>query len=261
VIVATAPQLIDLIRLNTVDASLATICIVDAVDSPTPPRFSADVQFVYTKLDPEVTTVLIEDSGTELPELLDLLRRPAIINADRGRPLSPNRLNPVPIEEPRMKNLPVDPAELQRTVKSIVQHIHDEEDPVQMTRYKRLFKKYTSVFNRGYVAAYLLKQLVEDGRTPLAAREKKPKSKANNDTEQQSIFVSIGRNRRVHTRDLITFFTSADGITRDDIGQIKVLDNYSFVEVSSDKAQAAIDALNNKELRGRKLTVNFARRK
>ena len=73
--------------------------------------------------------------------------------------------------------------------------------------------------------------------------------------------MSIGRNRRVHSRDLVTLFTSADGVTESDIGQVKVLDNYSFVEVEPGKAQQAIDALNGTDFRGRKLTVNFARKR
>ncbi len=160
-----------------------------------------------------------------------------------------------------MEKLPLDPAAVESAISDIVDHVHDEEDPILMTRYKRLFRKYTTIFNRGYVSAYLLKQAVEAGRSP--SRRKKSSEKANQESTDghQSIFVSIGRNRRVHTRDLITFFTSAEGVSREDIGQIKVLDNYSFVEVDSDKAQAAIDALNGTELRGRKLTVNFARRK
>ena len=44
--------------------------------------------------------------------------------------------------------------------------------------------------------------------------------------------MSIGRNRRVHSSDLATLFTSADGVTESDLGQVKVLDNYSFVELT-----------------------------
>ena len=50
-------------------------------------------------------------------------------------------------------------------------------------------------------------------------------------------------------------------MSQEDIGQVKVLDNYSFVEINPDKAQMAIDSLNGTELRGRKITVNFARKK
>jgi hypothetical protein len=161
----------------------------------------------------------------------------------------------------RMEKLPVDPAAVESAISDIVEQIQDEEDPILMTRYKRLFRKYTTLFNRGYVSAFLLKKVVEAGRSPSRKKRGGEKPSQQSSDGHQSIFVSIGRNRRVHTRDLITFFTSAEGVTRDDIGQIKVLDNYSFVEVNAEKAQAAIDALNGTELRGRKLTVNFARRK
>ena len=76
-----------------------------------------------------------------------------------------------------------------------------------------------------------------------------------------SVFIGIGKNRRVFPRDLVALFTEVEGITGDDIGQIKILDNYSFMEINPDRAQTAIDAVNGREFRGRKLNVNYARRK
>jgi hypothetical protein len=143
-------------------------------------------------------------------------------------------------------DLPFDPESTAQQLRDIVRRIHEEEDPTEMNQYKRFIKKHVSIFARGYFTAYLFKQLVGGSAAP---------------SSRASIFVSAGRNRRVHARDLMTLFTSADGVTRDDIGQIKVLDNYSFVEVDGSKAKCAIDSLNGTEFRGRKLTVNYARRK
>ena len=154
-----------------------------------------------------------------------------------------------------MKDLPFDPEKLKDRIDEISKSIHHDEDPVELTQYRKFARRHTTIFNRGYVLAYLLKQAIEGGE-PRAPRQNRQA-----DPDKQSVFVSIGRSKRVRSRDLITFFTSANGIGQDDIGQVKVLDNYSFVEVASDKAQAAVDELNGQELRGRKLTVNFARRK
>jgi len=48
---------------------------------------------------------------------------------------------------------------------------------------------------------------------------------------------------------------------REDIGSIRILDNYSFVQVRDTKADEIIAALTGHKFRGRTLTVNFAKPK
>ena len=45
------------------------------------------------------------------------------------------------------------------------------------------------------------------------------------------------------------------------IGDIKVLANYSFVQLYTEDAQTAIDKLNGYDYRGRKLAVSYSRQK
>ena len=79
--------------------------------------------------------------------------------------------------------------------------------------------------------------------------------------EATSIFVSIGKNRRVFPRDLVGLLIAVGGLERDRIGDIKVLANYSFVQLYANDAQTAIDKLNGYDYRGRKLAVSFSRQK
>lgn len=76
-----------------------------------------------------------------------------------------------------------------------------------------------------------------------------------------SIFVSIGKNRRVYPRDLVGLLVAVGGIDRERIGDIKVLANYSFVQLYTEDCQNAIDKLNGYDYRGRKLVVSFSRQK
>ncbi|HPO01979.1 DbpA RNA binding domain-containing protein [Treponema zuelzerae] len=76
-----------------------------------------------------------------------------------------------------------------------------------------------------------------------------------------TLFVSIGRNRRVFPRDLIGLIMQTAQIEREHIGEIRVLDNYSFVQVLTDDAEAVISALNESEYRGRKLAVSYSRKR
>lgn len=81
------------------------------------------------------------------------------------------------------------------------------------------------------------------------------------ESEAVSIFISIGKNRRVYPRDLVGILIAIAGIDRDRIGDIKVLANYSFVQLYSADAQTAIDKLNGYDYRGRKLAVSYSRQK
>ena len=51
------------------------------------------------------------------------------------------------------------------------------------------------------------------------------------------------------------------GIDRERIGDIKVLANYSFVQLYTEDCQTVIDKLNGYDYRGRKLAVSFSRQK
>jgi hypothetical protein len=76
-----------------------------------------------------------------------------------------------------------------------------------------------------------------------------------------TLFVSIGRNRRVYPRDLIGLIMQNVEMEREHIGDIRVLDNYSFVQVITEDAEKIIAALNEFEYRGRKLAVSFSRKR
>jgi len=76
-----------------------------------------------------------------------------------------------------------------------------------------------------------------------------------------TIFISIGRNRRVYPRDLVGLLVSVAGLDRDRIGDIRVLANYSFVQLFKDDTEKAIATLNGYDYRGRKLAVSYSRQK
>ncbi len=134
-------------------------------------------------------------------------------------------------------------------IEEIIRQIHEEENPDELNYYRKLVRKHVPFFTRGYFAAYLLK----NGSTPRKTKK--------NSTQFTSMFVGVGKNRRVFPRDLIQLFSTVDGVSAEDVGEIKILDNYSFAEITTEKASDLIRELNGTEYRGRKLTVNFAKRK
>jgi len=75
------------------------------------------------------------------------------------------------------------------------------------------------------------------------------------------LFVSIGRNRRVFARDLSDHFASKLSLAPGDIGGERVFDKYSFVDILPERAEEAISKLSGSELKGRTITVNYAKKK
>lgn len=133
------------------------------------------------------------------------------------------------------------------TIEKIIQKVKEEEDPEELNRYKKLFKKHVPLTLRGYVTAYLLKYLQTGSKKSLR--------------EMKTLFVSVGKNRRVYPKDLARFFSSHLNLKRNEIGNIKVLDSYSFIDIPEEYSKRAINQLDGKEFRGRKITVNHARKK
>ena len=136
---------------------------------------------------------------------------------------------------------------IQAQIKSLLKIIKENADPLELNEYRRIFRQNTPIHLRAYFAAYLL--MTSTGSIPSSGSEFK------------SLFVSVGKNKKVFPRDLKQLFITQLGITEAEIGNIKVLDNYSFVDIAEPYAQKAIDTLNATGFRGRKLTVNYSRKK
>lgn len=73
------------------------------------------------------------------------------------------------------------------------------------------------------------------------------------------LFISIGRGRRVFPREILGLIASKTSVSKDDIGAIRIFDNYSFIQVRTTAADEIIETLNGKTFRGRSLVVNYAR--
>ena len=128
--------------------------------------------------------------------------------------------------------------------------ITEQENPEILNEYRRIFRRSVPLHLRAYISAYLLKEY-------FAGKGSKDEDKDGSST----LFVSIGKTRKVFPRDLSRLFSETLKLPTALNGSIKVLDNYSFIEVPDSEAERAIELLNNSEYRGRKITVNYARKK
>ncbi len=152
-----------------------------------------------------------------------------------------------------------------------IHSIKTEEDPFELNNLKKVFKKSVPFFMRSYVAVYMLKKLTnvslreEKTSRSASSREKKaPYKRSREDFDEslyETLFFSVGRKRRVYPKDIVGLLMQNAKLEKTQIGLIRVLDNYSFVQIMKEDAQKVIDLLNGFEFRGRKLTVSFSRKK
>ena len=113
--------------------------------------------------------------------------------------------------------------------------------------YKKIFKRTIPRSMRPWISAYLLRQSV---------KSRSPRTLA----DAASLFISVGRNRKVYPKNLIHLFIHTGKIEREEIGEIKIFDNYSFIEIKAPVARKVIDNLDGINFRGRTLNVNFAKK-
>lgn len=162
----------------------------------------------------------------------------------------------------------------------ILKKVESDNDPETLNQLKKIFKKNIPLTRRMYVAAYLVKQANSHsfGRFNKNERfnkterndrfNKNERSERTEKTERQhiqidadkaaTIFVGVGRNRRVFARDILGLLSNVAELDREKIGEIKVLANYSFVTLFKEDAEKAISKLNGFDFRGRKLAVDYS---
>ena len=168
-----------------------------------------------------------------------------------------------------------DEEQLISSLKDLIEAIKTQENPEELNLYRRIFKKAVPLTMRSYVAAYFIKQTGIGGnriyrrdsrngigKSPFkqnSARPVRPKVILAEE-ESTSLFIGVGRKRGIFPKDIITLLIQGAGISREHIGDIRILDNYCFVQVMQDEAETIIEKLNNSYYRGRNLTVSHSRK-
>lgn len=162
----------------------------------------------------------------------------------------------------------LDKEKAKRNLEAVLEKLNSETDISLLNEYKKLYKNEISFFRRSWAAAWLFmyydrKEIpsIKAAVNKISSEEKNPSETALTENESKRLFISVGKNRRLFPRDIITLIMSKTKAARDDIGVIRILDNYSFVQVRDKKADEIIEALNGTKFRGRTMTVNYAKPK
>ncbi|MCL2192739.1 MAG: DbpA RNA binding domain-containing protein [Treponema sp.] len=193
----------------------------------------------------------------------------------------------------------IDTEKTQKIVSQVLEKIKAEVDPWLLDEYHSLFKREVSLFNRSRVAAYLLMLVEQGkglrlfdrdapgsrhkatGRNNYARPERDGRRARSDrnfssgtgsridgpdsqryplaDKDSKWLFFSVGRSRRISPREILSLINTKTALPKEDIGAIRIFDNYSFVQVRDTVAETIIVALTGHVFRGRPLAVNYAK--
>jgi len=161
-----------------------------------------------------------------------------------------------------------------KKLKDILDRMNDT-DALALHEYYKLYKKEIPFFKRSWAAAWLFMHYDGKDVSKLKSNISAASDEANetNETNEKStlivipeneskrLFISVGKNRRLFPREIISLLMTNTSTAREDIGIIRILDNYSFVQVRDTKADEIIEKLSGFRFRGRNLTINYAKPK
>lgn len=73
------------------------------------------------------------------------------------------------------------------------------------------------------------------------------------------LFLSVGKIDRVRPNDIVGAFTGETGISFNNIGQIDILDKFSFVEIAEQDVQKVIKGMKNSTIKGKTVNIEIAK--
>ncbi len=163
-----------------------------------------------------------------------------------------------------------------------------DSNPEELDQLKKLIKKNVPFLLRGYFTAYLLRELLSNDTTkprqnrgpkPQAApqpkkerppRAEKPQASATTEGQEtekpqrvipegaKTLYLNIGKMKRLYSKDLSQLLQTELGITREDIYGIRIYDKYSFITMSQENCEKAIEKLNGMDFKGRTASVSYS---
>ena len=232
---AETDRIIDHIRRSQIDlAGFRTV--IARIPERDGESFLSDVSFIKSHM---VNLHRIFIIGSPSPQIID---HPMIKSADRAE------LSAFAKKERHMAKIPEN---MISAIDELVRKTKSDKTPEKLSEYRKIFKKCIPFGFRGWVTAFLLREYLSRDKSL-----KLPQLK-----EGVTLFIGIGKNRKVYPKDLIHLFINTGKIERDQIGEIRILDNYAFISIEKKSAGLAIENLNGINYRGRNLTVNFAKQK
>ena len=173
---------------------------------------------------------------------------------------------------------------LKQKISEVMEAINSCADPDELESIKKIVKQNVPFTRRGYFAAAVLKMLMEkpqrkertqkenkserfekksvEKKTPASIpenkEEKQPKPERVIPEGAKTLYLNVGKMKHLYAKNLSILLQKELGITRDDIYSLRVHDKYSFITMSEENCNKAIEKINGMDINGRVAQINFS---
>ena len=177
---------------------------------------------------------------------------------------------------------------LKQKISEVMEAINSCADPDELESIKKIVKQNVPFTRRGYFAAAVLKMLMEkpqrkerpqkeikserfekksvEKKTPSTSpapivenkEEKQPTRERVIPEGAKTLYLNVGKMKHLYAKNLSILLQKELGITRDDIYSLRVHDKYSFITMSEENCNKAIEKINGMDINGRVAQINFS---
>ncbi|MCY1153190.1 MAG: DbpA RNA binding domain-containing protein [Sphaerochaetaceae bacterium] len=177
-------------------------------------------------------------------------------------------------------------------IKLLAGKTETDPNPEELESLKKLIKKNVPWRLRGYFMAYLLREITKSNKNDKAPRQRSPKSRntkakkpfaestvapkaTKNETKEvkkpkvqkplpegaKTLYLNVGKMKKLYTKELSLLLQDKLSITRDDIYSIRVHDKYSFITMDVKNCEKAIELLDGTDIKGRTASITYSKKK
>ena len=162
---------------------------------------------------------------------------------------------------------------LKQKISEVMEVINSCTDPDELESIKKIVKQNVPFTRRGYFAAVVLKMLMEKPqRKERPQKENKSERLEKKSVEKKTsspspapipegaktLYLNVGKMKHLYAKNLSILLQKELGITRDDIYSLRVHDKYSFITMSEENCNKAIEKINGMDINGRVAQINFS---
>lgn len=171
-----------------------------------------------------------------------------------------------------------------------VTHVINYDIPMEKESYIHRIGRTGRIGNKGKAITFVtskekrfLKEIeeefslnIEEGEIPTKEEVEKGKKIFNNSFKSSfgvkhdkgeklnetvtKLYLSVGKKKKIRPGDIAGTISSIENVNPEDVGIIDIHDNFSYVEILSNKGDIVFDGLKNKTIKGKKVRVEKAQK-
>ncbi len=190
------------------------------------------------------------------------------------------------------KSTPTEQDVLIGKIKLLSGKTETDPNPEELEALRKLIKKNVPWRLRGYFMAYLLRELTKNNKNdnsqktrvqknkPISKAKKtfadtsiekntkpvnkevvKPKKEKELPQGAKTLYLNVGKMKKLYTRELSVLLQEKLNIKREDIYSIRVHDKYSFITMDEKNCEKAIEVLEGTDIKGRTASITYSKKK